>query len=122
MKKKLLFLSILFALIAPDFLKAQGEDCATATQITNVINYCSGAGAYTNAGSVVSGFGNATCVSAGATEDVWFTFTATGTDVLISAAGQGAGGTMKRPRIALYDGSCSGTINELGCANGATGV
>lgn len=103
----------------PSFVKAQGNDCSTATQLTNVINFCSGAGAYTNVGSNASGFGNASCVTpAGATEDVWFSFTAVGTDVLISAAGAGAGGTMVRPRIAIYSGSCAGTINELGCANG----
>jgi gliding motility-associated-like protein len=101
--------------------KAQGDDCSTAFQLNNVINYCSGAGTFTNVGSTASGFANASCVTGAATEDVWFQFTAVGTDILISAGGSGAGGTMVRPRIAMYTGSCGGTINQFGCANGTAG-
>jgi gliding motility-associated-like protein len=120
--KKIYSLAItLLSLFTSTQLSAQGADCSTATQLTNVINYCSGPGAFTNVGSTASGFGVATCWGATATEDVWFQFTATGTDALISVGGSGAGGTMVRPRIAIYNGNCGGTINELGCVQAATG-
>ncbi|MDF2450498.1 MAG: hypothetical protein K0S26_2 [Bacteroidota bacterium] len=100
---------------------SQGNDCSNATVLSNVNNFCSAGAIYTNVGSNASGFAVASCWSATATEDVWFSFTATGTDVLISVSGSGFGGTMGRPRIALYAGSCATTINQLGCNNGAVG-
>ncbi|MBK6834462.1 MAG: gliding motility-associated C-terminal domain-containing protein [Bacteroidetes bacterium] len=121
--KKIYSLTIAFlCLLGSTELSAQGADCSTATQLTNVINYCSGPGAYTNVGATASGFGLPTCWNAGTpTEDVWFQFTAIGTDALISVGGSGAGGTMVRPRIAIYNGNCGGTINELGCVQAANG-
>ncbi|MCD6067437.1 MAG: hypothetical protein K0S33_2263 [Bacteroidetes bacterium] len=121
MKRLILTLSLISSAGLFSFAKAQGDDCSTATQLTNVMNFCSGGGAYTNVGSTASGFANAACVTGAATEDVWFQFTATGTDILISAGGSGAGGTMVRPRIAMYTGNCGGTINQFGCANGTAG-
>ena len=61
-------------------------------QINNVLNYCSGNGVFTNAGSTPGTYGLPTCWPGNATEDVWFSFTALGTDVLISASGIGGGG------------------------------
>lgn len=104
------------------FINAQGEDCGTALQLNNVSNYCSGSGFYTNNGSTASGFGVATCLNSTSSEDVWFSFTAAATDVLISAGGTGAGGTMWNPCISIYSGDCAITINEMGCSNGAGGV
>lgn len=100
----------------------QGDDCATATQITNVLNYCSGNAFFNNVGSTPGMYAAPACWTGGSTEDVWFQFTALGTDVLISASGSGSGGTMPQPRIALYDGICGGAINELNCANGSAGM
>lgn len=99
----------------------QGEDCSNATQLTNVINYCSGTGSYTNVGSVPSATPLPACWSTNVTEDVWFSFTAIASDILVSVRGSGGGGTMNRPRIALYGGSCSGTLNVLACTNGILG-
>jgi len=114
---------LLYAILAfvPLGLFSQGDDCATATPIANVLNYCSGNAFFTNAGSTPSAYGIASCWAGNATEDVWFSFTALGTDVLISASGTGGGGTMNQPRIALYDGICGGLINELNCSNGTPG-
>jgi len=114
-------LPILFFLLSSP-LFAQAEDCTNATPIINVINYCSGNGFYTNVGSIPSAYSTPACWTGGATEDVWFQFTAIGTDVLISISGSGNGGTLFQPRIAIYDGVCGGLINELGCANGVAGV
>jgi gliding motility-associated-like protein len=103
-------------------LKSQTNDnCENAIFLNDISNYCSGPAFYTNSGSTASGFGLPSCWGATATEDIWFTFTATGSDVLISAAGSGNGGTMLRPRIAIYTGSCLGTINQLNCSNGTSG-
>ena len=112
-------LLVLFAIKA--ISQPINDECAGAIFLPNINNYCSGNAAFTNALSTASGFGLPTCWTATATEDVWFTFTATGTDVLISASGSGNGGTMVRPRITIYYGSCAGTINQLGCANGTAG-
>lgn len=114
-------LQLTLLILFPLFLFSQGDDCPTATQINNVLNYCSGNGVFTNVGSTPGTYGLPTCWPANATEDVWFSFTALGTDVLISASGTGGGGTMSQPRIALYDGVCGGLMNELNCSNGTPG-
>ncbi len=114
-------LPLTFLIVFPLVLFSQGDDCPTATQINNVLNYCSGNGVFTNAGSTPGTYGLPTCWPGNATEDVWFSFTALGTDVLISASGIGGGGTMSQPRIALYDGVCGGLMNELNCSNGTPG-
>ena len=114
-------LKIILFIVCPFVFWGQGDDCGTATPIANVSNFCSGNGVFTNVGSTPSNLGLPTCWPANATEDVWFSFTALGTDVLISASGVGGGGTMSQPRIALYDGICGGLMNELNCANGTPG-
>ncbi len=102
-----------------NFTFAQGDDCLTALQLNNVSNYCSGAAFYTNIGSTVGTWSNPTCFGATNTEDVWFQFTATGTDALISVGGSGNGGTMWNPAIAIYNGDCATTVNEQGCNSAA---
>jgi len=102
-------------------LAQANDDCTGAIQLLDVSNFCSGPASYSNTGATASAYANATCWSAAATEDVWFSFTAIGTDVLISTTGVGGGGTMNRPRLAIYSGACGGTITELGCDNGTNG-
>lgn len=115
-----IFITSLF-LFVNNVILAQGDDCATAFQINNVSNFCSGAAFFTNSGSTSSPFGIAACLGATSTEDVWFQYTALGTDVLISAGGSGFGGTMMSPCISIYNGDCLTGINEQGCANGIGG-
>jgi len=107
------------------FIKAgfsQGDNCSTALTLTNVTNFCSSPTGYTNVGSTASSFSILPCwTPATSTEDVWFSFTAVGSDVLISVSGNGFGGTMMSPHIGLMTGLCTGTMNVLGCANGTTG-
>ena len=103
-------------------LFAQGDDCLTALQLNNVSNYCSGTGFYTNSGATPGTWGNATCFGASTTEDVWFQFTATGTDALISVGGFGNGGTMLEPSISIYNGDCTTGVFEQGCASAAIGT
>jgi hypothetical protein len=114
-------LSFVFVLLSLEIF-AQAEDCTTATTISNVVNFCSGNGFYTNVGSIPSSYSTPTCWPATATEDVWFQFTAIGTDVLISVNGSGNGGSLFQPRVAIYSGICGGLLNELGCSNGTAGI
>ena len=114
------FISFLFLFFTADFF-AQGEDCNSATQINSVLNYCSGNAFFTNTASTPGSYALPSCWSANATEDVWFSYTALGTDVLVSVSGMGGGGTMAQPRIALYEGPCGGNLTELNCANGSAG-
>ncbi len=104
------------------------DACPNATLISNVNNFCSSNGAGTTVGSTddvatTGGFAAASCWG-GTVNDVWFKFVAVATDVTIVINGnQGSpvGGTLNRPQVALYSGSCSGTINELNCASAPSG-
>ena len=96
--------------------------CSTATVLTNITNYCSNNAQYTNVPVLTGTTSIASCWTAGTTQDVWFSFTATQTDVLISVTGNdGSGsGTMNNPCIALYTGPCAATLSEIGCSNGTS--
>lgn len=110
---------VLYAIVlnAPAF--AQGDDCGNALLISNVVKYCSNPGQFSNAGSSASALlGVSSCWSANAAADVWFRFKAIGTDAQISVAGGGSQGTIKKPQLALYSGSCtlnSINVTELRC-------
>jgi gliding motility-associated-like protein len=99
----------------------QGDDCLSATYLPNVSNYCSTNLNFTNIGATTGATSLPTCWPTTATQDVWFQFIATGTDILISANGNGSGGSMIAPNIALYNGNCS-LLYELGCSIGSIGV
>ncbi len=94
------------------------DDCANAIPI-DMINGCSPVEAFTSAGATPSGFSGASCFS-GSQNDVWFTFTPLATDVTVTivgaTSGGAPGGTLQRPEVALYLGSCAGTLNEQECA------
>ena len=98
----------------------QGDDCLSATYLPNVSNFCSTNSNFTNVGATTGLTSTPTCWPAAATQDVWFQFIATGTDVLISVNGNGSGGSMIAPNIALYNGNCS-LLFELGCSPGVVG-
>ncbi|WP_343635570.1 PKD domain-containing protein [Fluviicola sp.] len=122
-KTRLLFLSrgLLFVslLLFSSGVFSQGDNCDQALALTNVTNFCSSANQYTSAGSTASGFSVGSCWTATATSDVWFSFVAIGTNVLISVNGA----TMMQPRIAIYSGTCAGGLTQLpgGCTNGTGG-
>jgi hypothetical protein len=99
----------------------QGDDCLSATYLPNVSNFCSTNLNFTNVGATTGLTSMATCWPTTATQDVWFQFIATGTDVLISVNGSGSGGSMIAPNIALYSGNCS-LLFELGCSAGTIGA
>ncbi len=99
------------------------DDCTTPLVITDLTDYCSPAGVFTNVGATPSTYGPPQCwTSTG--NDVWFAFTAQFTDMTITVRGATAiapGGTLKNPQVALYLGTCGGTINELECASAPPG-
>jgi len=88
MKKLILF--IILSTIS-QFTLSQGDECSTALQLTNLSNYCSSGGSYTNATATVGAFGVPTCWyptgSSAPKTDVWFKFVAIGTDVLFTVNG-----------------------------------
>jgi hypothetical protein len=101
---------------------AQGDDCTNALPLTNLQNYCSANAEYTTVGSTASGYAAAGCWNQGNDNDVWFQFNAIATDITISVNGNYNGyGTLNRPEVALYSGTCGGTINELTCDASAAG-
>jgi gliding motility-associated-like protein len=119
---KFLIVGFFAMFIAIIQVKAQGDDCSSAVNLPNLTKYCSNPKQFTNVTSTVGTYGVASCWPGTATYDVWFKFTAIGTDVQLSAAGGGTNGTIKMPSIALYGGSCSGTINELACTKATSDV
>lgn len=123
MKNCLLFSLLLAAGTLPQWSFAQGEDCNTATPLSDVSSWCSEPGAFSNVGSNDSGFSPGCFPNAQPNLDVWFSFVAEATDVNISVAGatgQSNGGTLVQPQFALYSGSC-GALTEIGCFSDALG-
>jgi gliding motility-associated-like protein len=118
MKKIFYVLILLFSFGINTNILAQGDDCSSAIQLTNLGNYCSSSGTYTNAGSTAGTFAQAACWGSSNKNDVWFKFQSIGSDVLITIKGSGfsTGATMKLPDIALYTGDCATQINEQACA------
>jgi outer membrane protein OmpA-like peptidoglycan-associated protein len=60
----------------------------------------------------------------GVYHDVWFRFVTVAPDVTITVMGNtrfAPGGTLSRPEVSLYAGSCKGTITELQCESDNAG-
>lgn len=124
MRKQLLRLSLWPLLLAPLALQAQGNDCASATPLPDIISWCSGAGAFNNNSATDSGQSPGCFPNAQDNFDLWFSFVAEATDVNISiagATGQNNGGTLRNPQIALYSGSCD-DLENIGCFSDAVGT
>ncbi len=117
MKKLPLALFLVFGTLAVMAQAPSNDECSNPIVLSNIANYCSGNGAYTNVGATPSSYGAATCF--GSTEnDVWFAFTPVATDVTVIIRGitpQAPGGTLYNPQVAIYAGACGGVINQLEC-------
>jgi gliding motility-associated-like protein len=93
--------------------------CITAIPLNNLVSWCSGPGAFTNAGASVSGVLNPLCFPADMSGDVWFRFVANTTDINISVIGAvplTPGGTLQNPQFALYEGDC-GNLIQVQCSS-----
>lgn len=103
-------------------IRAQGDDCDGAVKITNVVKYCSSPSQFTNLNATASIWPLATCWPGDAGADVWFSFTAIGTDVQISVSGEPGKGTIKRPNIELKRGDCTLLYSMACMAQNTTNV
>jgi gliding motility-associated-like protein len=88
------------------------DNCDQAFNIANPANYCSGATEFTLANTTTSGFMAANCWDQ-QSRDIWFKFTATAlsADIIVN------GGTLQRPQVAVYSGTCTTVINTLNCTS-----
>jgi len=101
------------------FAQPSNDNCAGTIPLQVGSPLCTGVAAHTNVGATPSGYGAATCWG-NASNDVWFSFTAMATDINVTIIGNqppAAGGTLNNPQVALYLGSCTGTINQLACGS-----
>ncbi len=116
--------NVLIALALSVGLWAQpaNDECANAIELTNLSDWCSAIGEYTNELATPSGETRATCFGETGS-DVWFTFVAQSTNLnlrvlgdVIDIYGETAfsKGTMRRPMVALYHGIC-GSLDQIGC-------
>jgi len=122
MRYALLFVAA-FALSGAALAQVGNDECINAIELGSVSDYCSGAGAFTNAGATDSGLPQSECHPAGGTADVWFSFRPTGTNAGIRVLGQlsrNPRGQLLRPQFALYDASCTNPT-ELACASDGFG-
>ncbi|MFM2267181.1 MAG: hypothetical protein RL757_622 [Bacteroidota bacterium] len=70
----------------------------------------------TTVGATAGTLSGASCFGTTA-PDVWFRFTAIGTDVSIKILGSGAGGTLRAPEVAMYQTDDCQSYAEYGCAS-----
>ncbi len=104
----ILALSFIFA---TNTLHSQSDECATATVLDNVSNYCSASGEFDNIGASASGALQPGCFPS-VNNDVWFSFVAIATTLNVTVVGNttgptGPGGTLDEPQFAIYSGNCS---------------
>ena len=97
------------------------NQCLSAFVLTNVQNYCSAPGEFTNEDATVSTALLPFCFPNPMSGDVWFSFQAQATDVSITVIGAttfSPGGTLRNPQFALYAGNCS-NLTEIQCSSDA---
>jgi len=104
------------------FAQPANDECHNAIPLPISSTWCSPVAAYTNVGATVSTFSLPPCFSNN-NGDVWFSFVAIGTDLNVTINGNQAptpGGTLLKPQVALYSGTCTstgGTLSHLQCRN-----
>ncbi|HRG38455.1 MAG TPA: hypothetical protein PK289_07985, partial [Bacteroidia bacterium] len=108
---------VLFIVSSLDSL-AQGG-CGGAIKLGDLKNYCSGPKAYNNNTVNFNGGNNlGGCYStANLKNEVWFKFTAVGTEVSFTVKTNGNDGTIKYANLTLHD-VCSTTDTPIACTKG----
>lgn len=121
-KTKLFFFALLVSVAAG--AQPSNDDCDNPIILPQALNYCSPVEGFSNEGATPSSYGAPSCFTT-VNKDVWFSFTPQATDVTITVRGftpLSPGGSLLRPQVTLYYGTCGGTINEQECASGTSGI
>lgn len=88
------------------FAQPSNDECRFAIRINESEHYCSEDGEFTNVGATADPSFQAAvnaCVFLGFTNGVWFSFTPRNFAVNIRVFGEGNGGTMRSPKVLLFD-------------------
>jgi gliding motility-associated-like protein len=108
--QRLIFINLIYCaslMAGGGIISAQvlNDDCQFATPIPSSDNYCSAANAFTNIGAKADNQflqANVSCVSLKWANGVWFSFVPRQPAVLIRVLGFGNGGTLRSPKIVLF--------------------
>jgi hypothetical protein len=100
------------------------DEIKDAINLTELVGYCSAEAAYQNTGATTSGFAKGIFWQT-AGKDIWYTFTALHTDIVMSLTGKAAGNnnTLINPLIAFYtfeNNILSEQIGSMTTANNLT--
>jgi len=121
--RNIFLLFILFGIQLSAFAQSPANDaCQNAIVLTDLENFCSLSGAYTNVNATDEGNTPiASCfLNTTVSRDVWFQFTAIANGLSLAVIGNNdvniSGGTLANPDVAVYSGNC-GALTELACNN-----
>lgn len=111
-------------LFYPFWLVAQpsNDECVNAIELTDIRNWCSERGAFSNNTATQSPETLPRCQAQGTVpKDIWFSLKAIGTDLNVRVIGdidRDPGGTLSNPEVTVYQGTCN-QLNEIGCNSDA---
>lgn len=125
MRLKLFLISIIWISFTKVYCAAPpaNDNITNPIVLTNVNGYCSTNAAYTNVDATDSGFGPGIFWNT-AGKDVWFRFTAIGTDVNVTVTGQSTVGnnTLVNPLVAIYNYNNLVLGEEIGSMSAANNI
>ncbi len=114
-------------LLLPALAIAQpfNDNCGNAIELTDVVAWCSGPGAFTNIGATESPVPRPFCFGeTGENPDVWFSFVARATGLNVSVTGavpDNNRGSLRNPAVMLYSGPCSQAV-DIACNTDSRGA
>ncbi|MBC7885802.1 MAG: gliding motility-associated C-terminal domain-containing protein, partial [Saprospiraceae bacterium] len=104
---KISFILIMLTAVLPQIYgQVLNDECRFAKALPNADDYCSNDGEFTNAGASADpefSLGTSACISLKWANGVWFSFVPREPAVLIRVLGFGNGGTMRSPKIILFE-------------------
>jgi gliding motility-associated-like protein len=103
LKRILLYFLLSFVVFKVQAQAPANDDVKTATPIKNTLVYCSGDAEFNNNNATSSGYRQGSFWGSEG-KDIWYSFTAIGTDVIATVTGQSTGNsnTLVNPLIAFY--------------------
>ena len=108
------FLLVLFIFsFATIIAQPANNNYASATDVSSIINSCSGNGAYTTV-AATNDNGPGSCWNTAGGSNVWFKFVATTTQINVQVKTGGAEGSIQYPYVALWQ---SNGTTQIGCTN-----